>query len=127
MMMKILLVDDDEIILEAISGTLKKEGYEVISVSDGFQALDKVETEDFDMVISDIMMPNLSGLTLLTLLKRHYKNDVPVLLISSLDKVEIILSALGMGADDFILKPLNFLELVIRVKKLITASQVINN
>jgi DNA-binding response OmpR family regulator len=119
--MKILIVDDDAIILETVVRNLRADGYDVFSASDGVKALDMLETKQFDLVISDIMMPNLSGLGLLNILKKHYFNRIPVILISSLDRSEIILSALGMGADDFILKPVNFLELNIRVKKILDA------
>jgi DNA-binding response OmpR family regulator len=118
--MKILIVDDDLIMLETISTILEKEGFAVTTADSGYKALDLIIARHFDLIISDIMMPNLSGLTLLGMLKKHYNNSVPVILISSLDKGEIILSAMGMGADDFVLKPVNFLELTIRVKKLLS-------
>ncbi len=115
--MKILVVDDDDFVLETIRKTLSSDGYEVKTASDGVKALELIESKHFDLIISDIMMPNMSGLTLLDIINRHYFRKMPVILISSLDKAEIILSALGMGAADFILKPVNFLELSIRVKK----------
>lgn len=115
--MKILIVDDDPFMLETLSRILNADGYEVLTASDGVKAVEMLEEKEFDLVISDIMMPNLSGLGLLNILKKHYFNRVPVILVSSLDKVEIILSALSMGANDFILKPVNFLELKIRVQK----------
>jgi DNA-binding response OmpR family regulator len=122
--MKILVVDDDDFILETISKTLKADGYDVQTASDGVIALSLIENKHFDLIISDIMMPNMSGLTLLDIVNRHYFNKIPLILISSLDKAEIILSALGMGAADFILKPVNFLELSIRVKKYLNKQPV---
>ncbi|HET6244317.1 MAG: response regulator [Bacteroidetes bacterium] len=119
--MKILIVDDDPIILETLSRILTADGFEVITASDGVKAFDLLEEKKIDMVISDIMMPNMSGLGLLKILKEHYLKRIPVILISSLDKCEIILSALKMGADDFVLKPVNFLELKIRIEKQINA------
>jgi DNA-binding response OmpR family regulator len=115
--MKILVVDDDEFVLETVKRNLKADGFEVFTASDGVKALEFLENKEVDLVISDIMMPKMSGLTLLDILQKHYFNKMPVILVSSLDKAEIILSALGMGAADFILKPVNFLELNIRVKK----------
>jgi two-component system, sensor histidine kinase ChiS len=115
--MKILVVDDDDFVLETIRKTLSAEGYEVITASNGVDAVDLMEHKHFDLIISDIMMPKMSGLSLLDIINRHYFSKMPVILISSLDKAEIILSALGMGAADFILKPVNFMELSIRVKK----------
>jgi DNA-binding response OmpR family regulator len=117
--MKILVVDDDAILLEAISFNLKEDGYDVITANDGFKALDIIQRQEhLDLIISDIMMPNMSGLSLLSLLKKFYFDKVPVILISSLDKGDVVLSAMKLGAHDFIVKPFNIDELSLRVKKL---------
>jgi DNA-binding response OmpR family regulator len=117
--MKILVVDDDSILLEAISFNLKEDGYDVITANDGFKALDIIQRQEhLDLIISDIMMPNMSGLSLLSLLKKFYFDKVPVILISSLDKGDVVLSAMKLGAHDFIVKPFNIDELSLRVKKL---------
>jgi two-component system, sensor histidine kinase ChiS len=121
--MKILVVDDDDFVLATIKKILCADGYDVKTASDGVKALELIESRHFDLIISDIMMPNMSGLSLLDIINRHYFSKMPVILISSLDKAEIILSALGMGAADFILKPVNFLELSIRVKKYLYKSE----
>ena len=115
--MKILVIDDDKVMLEAIEYSLKADGYEVITAEDGMQALEILEKKEINLIISDIMMPNMSGLGLLSLLKRFYFNNIPVILISALDKGDVILSAAGLGAVDFIVKPVNFEELSLRVKK----------
>ncbi|MBA3706293.1 MAG: response regulator transcription factor [Bacteroidetes bacterium] len=120
--MKILVVDDDKMILEAISHHLSAEGYEVITATNGLQALEMAQNKKLDLIISDIMMPDLSGLSLLSMLKQFYFNKIPVIIISSLDKSDIILSSLGLGADDFMAKPINFKELSIRVKKYVKKS-----
>lgn len=117
--MKILVVDDDKMMLETIAHSLKADGYEIITAADGVKALEIIEEKELNLIISDIMMPNMSGLGLLSIMKQFYYNRIPVILISSLDKGEIILSALGMGAEDFIVKPLNFTELSLRVKKVL--------
>jgi DNA-binding response OmpR family regulator len=123
--MKVLVVDDDLLMLETISTILEKDGYHVIVADNGYRALDLLTTRKFDLVLCDIMMPNFSGLSLLSVLKKHYAH-LPVILLSSLDKSEIILSAVGMGAEDFILKPINFLELSIRIKKILTSVNLLN-
>jgi len=115
--MKILVVDDDKMILEAITHSLTSEGYEVITATNGLQALEMAQNKKLDLIISDIMMPDLSGLSMLSMLKQFYFNKIPVIIISSLDKSDVILSSLGLGADDFMAKPINFKELSIRVKK----------
>src|SRR5438105_1049621 len=117
--MKILVVDDDKMVLEAITHHLTLEGYQVITAENGLQALELAQNEDLDLIISDIMMPDLSGLSLLSMLKQFYFNKIPVIIISALDKSDVILSSLGLGADDFMAKPINFRELSLRVKKYI--------
>ena len=115
--MNILIVDDDALTLEAIQYRLKDQGYSVATAEDGVKALEIIEKQDLNLIICDIMMPNMSGLGLLSLLKQFYFNKIPVILISSLDKSDIILSSLSLGAQVFIAKPLNYDELLIRVKK----------
>ncbi|MDQ3046192.1 MAG: response regulator [Bacteroidota bacterium] len=103
--MKILVIDDDRMMQESISYTLKNEGYDVILADDGYVALDMIDKQKFDLIISDILMPNLSGLGLLSLLKQFYFNRIPVILISSLNKADVIAQSLGLGAVAFITKP----------------------
>lgn len=117
--LRILVVDDDRMLIEAIAFTLESDGYEVITADDGFQALDIIQKQEpLDLIISDIMMPNMTGLGLLSLLKKFYFDTVPVILMSTLDKKEVILSAMKLGAHDFILKPFNLEELSLRVQRL---------
>ena len=115
--MKVLIVDDDKLMLEAISFSLKGDGCEVLIAEDGCKALNILEKETIDLIVSDIMMPTMSGLGLLNLLKQYYFNRIPVIIISSLDKGDVILCSLGLGAENFIAKPINFKELSTRVKK----------
>lgn len=109
--MKILVVEDDKLMLKAIVHNLNEKGYETITAEDGFVALDLIQKQKVDLIISDIMMPNISGLALLNLLKQFYYNNIPVILISSLDKGDIILRSLGLGATDFVTKPIDFTKL----------------
>jgi len=115
--MKVLIVDDDKLMLEVVSHYLGAEGYETSVAEDGFQALDIIQKDKIDLIISDIMMPNISGLALLNLLKKFYFNNIPIILISSLDKKEFILRSLGLGAIDFVTKPIDFKNLSHLVKK----------
>lgn len=119
-MKKILVVDDDKILCDAIEFTLASDGFDVITAEDGFSALKVIDNQMLDLIICDIMMPNLSGLSLLSILKQYNCSKIPVILISSLDKADVISSSLGLGATDFITKPINFEELSCKVKKLTT-------
>jgi DNA-binding response OmpR family regulator len=121
--MRILVVEDDLVTLETIAFTLQAEGYDVLTASDGKKALDIVhQGEQIDLVISDIMMPNMSGLGLLTTLHQRYGNTLPVIFISALDHGHLI-SSLSIGNTQFIGKPLDFDELVMQVKKFTKAAR----
>ncbi len=117
-MKNILIVDDDPIIVKLFEQYLSSEGYTVVTAVDGFNALEKIETNIFDLIISDLMMPNLSGLTLLSISK-EFHNKIPIIFISSLDQGDIITKTLGLGADEFMVKPINMEELSIRIKQLL--------
>ncbi|MEW6468798.1 MAG: response regulator transcription factor [Bacteroidota bacterium] len=117
--MKVLVIDDDTMMLQAIGHSLEGEGFSVLTAQNGMEALAMVESQKPDLIISDIMLPGMSGLTLLSMLKRFYFQKIPVIIISSLDKSDIILSSLGLGAVDFMVKPINFKELLLRVKRYI--------
>jgi DNA-binding response OmpR family regulator len=117
--MKILVIDDDTMTLEAVKHCLKSDQIEVIVAQSSLEALDAIEKfkNSLGLIICDIMMPGFSGLELLSLLKNFYFNTIPVIVISSLNKADVISSSQGLGAVDFIAKPINFQELSARVKK----------
>ena len=115
--MKILVVDDDRLMLQAISYKLKDSGYEVVLAEDGYEALNIIDKIKIDLIISDVMMPNIFGLGLLSLLKQFYFNNIPVIIISSLNKADMVLHSIGLGAVDFIRKPIDFKKLLQLVKK----------
>ena len=113
---KIIVIDDDVIILQAIKTMLTHKGYSVFATTDAQDALDTLEEEEFDLIISDIMMPYVSGIELLSALKKN-QNKVPIIIISALDQQEVILTAFEEGAEDFVKKPIQLDELLIRVSK----------
>ena len=115
--MKILVVEDDEALLKYIEYWLLKDGYKIITSSTGYEALKLIESEKFDLIISDISMPSLSGLELLSYLKNKIDSKIPVILISALDQQSVIMTAIKLGASDFLVKPINYDELLIRVKR----------
>ncbi len=117
-MKRVLVIDDDKMIQESAAFQLRKEGFEVITADDGHQALDLVDRYRIDVIVCDIIMPKMSGLGLISLLKNFYLNRIPVIMISSMDKGDVVLSAIDMGADYFMAKPLDYEELVTKVKEL---------
>jgi DNA-binding response OmpR family regulator len=123
--MKILVVDDEEMSIKLIEMQLLKDNHEVLTSTDGREAVDIIKNELPDLVISDIMMPFMSGLELLEIIKAENKK-IPVILISALDDVEVVQTAIGMGADDFIIKPVKMDELALRIHR-VMANATANN
>lgn len=115
---RILLVDDEAILLKAVEFKLKKEGMDVVTANNGEMAIEKLTGgESFDLVISDVMMPGLSGIELLRQVKESQPNT-KVLLLTGLKNEDTVVDAFDLGADDFMTKPFNPKELVLRVRKL---------
>lgn len=113
-MYNVLVCDDDKAILESIRIYLDNEGYNVITASDGAQALEKIEVNDIHCVVLDIMMPRIDGLK--ATLKIREKHNFPIILLSAKSEDTDKITGLGFGADDYVTKPFNPLELVARVK-----------
>lgn len=118
--MKILLAEDEPVMAMAIKTRLKNDGYEVIYAADGREALRELEKESPDMIITDILMPYTSGLELIGIVRSTYKyKDLPIIVLSALGQESTVMEAFSIGADDFITKPLNPVELSLRVKRLL--------
>jgi DNA-binding NtrC family response regulator len=114
---RILVVDDEQIIRESLSFILKKEGYDVEEAANGKDALLKHEGTPFDIIISDIEMPEMKGVELLKQVRQRTP-QVLVVIITAFGSVETAVQALREGAADYILKPINFDDLLYRIKKL---------
>ncbi|MBB6624005.1 response regulator transcription factor [Clostridium gasigenes] len=113
-MINILVVDDDREITEAIEIYLLNEGYNVFRAFDGIQALNVIRSEEIHLIIMDIMMPNLDG-TRATIEIRKEK-QIPIIMLSAKSEDSDKILGLNLGADDYITKPFNPLELIARVK-----------
>jgi two-component system alkaline phosphatase synthesis response regulator PhoP len=114
----ILLVEDEENMHETLKLNLELEGYEVISAYDGAAAMKAVSNEYFDLIIMDIMLPEIDGINV-TQNIRLTNNEVPILILSAKNNSEDKVLGLKKGADDYLTKPFNLEELLLRVKKLI--------
>jgi two-component system, OmpR family, alkaline phosphatase synthesis response regulator PhoP len=114
----ILLVEDEENLQEALKLNLELEGYEVTCAGDGAEALRKTEHEYFDLIILDIMLPEVDGISVTETL-RLKQNDVPILIVSARSSSADRVLGLKKGADDYLNKPFNLEELLLRVHKLI--------
>lgn len=113
-MTTVLVCDDDEAILESLRIYLSQEGFNIITAVDGEDALSKIEQNEIHCVVLDIMMPKLDGLR--TTLKIRERFNFPIILLSAKSEDTDKITGLGFGADDYVTKPFNPLELVARVK-----------
>ena len=125
-MLKILIAEDDRELRQLFSHVLIKNGYTVTGVSNGQQALDAMDNDFFDLIISDIMMPVMDGYTLVRQL-RDSGNTIPVLMITAKDAFDDMRLGFQFGVDDFMVKPINISEMVLRVKALLRRAQMIND
>ncbi len=112
--MNILVCDDDKEIVEAISIYLEQEGYTVWKAYDGLEALEIVNSQSMQLLIIDVMMPNLDGIH--AVLELRKKSNIPVIILSAKSEDTDKIMGLTIGADDYVTKPFNPLELVARVK-----------
>ena len=118
----ILLVEDEENLHEALKLNLEMEGYEVESAYAGNEALRKIESEYFDLIIMDIMLPEIDGISITESI-RLSNNEVPILMLSAKNTSADRVLGLRKGADDYLTKPFNLEELLLRVDKLIEKSK----
>src|SRR5690349_13927607 len=114
----ILLVEDEENLHEALKLNLELEGYDVTSAFDGATALNSVQGEYFDLIILDVMLPEMDGINVTETI-RISNNEVPILILSAKNSSADRVLGLKKGADDYLTKPFNLEELLLRVHKLI--------
>jgi len=124
-MLKILIAEDDKELRQLFQHVLMKHGYIVKGVSNGKEALDVLENEYFDLIISDIMMPVMDGYELVRLL-RDSGNTIPVMMITAKDAYDDMRLGFLSGTDDYMIKPINVNEMVLRVGALLRRAQMIN-
>lgn len=116
-MAPIMIVDDDPYIRELVRVFMLKEGFDVIEASDGADALKQLEAVQVDMVIMDIMMPNMDGWELCKELREHY--DIPLLMLTAKGETSQKVKGFELGTDDYLVKPFEPVELAMRVKALL--------
>ncbi|MBP1931737.1 response regulator transcription factor [Ammoniphilus resinae] len=113
----VLVVDDDKEIRDAIEIYLKNEGLSIVQAKDGIEAIEKLHEHDIHLIILDIMMPRLDGIS--TTFKIRENKNIPILILSAKSEDTDKILGLQVGADDYITKPFNPLELIARVKSLL--------
>lgn len=116
--LKILLVEDEKDLNRSITKLLKKNNFSVDSAFDGQEALDYLDYNEYDVIILDIMMPNMNGYTFIEhMRKRNF--TIPVLMLTAKDSLEDKIKGLDLGADDYLVKPFEFQELLARIRALL--------
>lgn len=112
-MIKILVVEDDEGIRGLLKMSLTKNGYHVETASDGAKAVDMVESQSFDLILLDIMLPEIDGFTLFGYIEEY---NIPTIFLTAKASVQDKVKGLRMGAEDYIVKPFDILELIARIE-----------
>lgn len=125
-MMKLLIVEDDQQLQQMFIRILNKHGYSAVGVSNGQLALDALDKDYFDLIITDIMMPEMDSFELVQQL-RDVGNMIPILMITAKDAFDDMSLGFRYGVDDYMVKPININEMVLRVKALLRRAQMIND
>lgn len=125
-MMKTLVIEDDIKILEVLDLGLQEAGFEVDKASDGILGLEKLRKNTYDIIILDVMLPGIDGLTLLSKMRAE-KITTPVLILSAKKTLEERVEGLQLGGDDYLVKPFAFAELLARIRALIRRSSTPHN
>jgi len=114
---KVLIAEDNAMMLKTIEFKLGQENFEVISCANGKEALEKINLENPDIIVTDLMMPYFSGLDLIGKVKIEMKLPIPIIILSGVGLEKTVLEAFELGADDFITKPFSPNELIVRIKR----------
>ena len=117
---KILLAEDNSILSLLLKFRLEKEGYALLIAVDGKEAIDLIEKHNPELILTDIMMPFVSGLEVISHVRNKLNKETPIIVFSSAGQEEIVLNAFNLGANDFMSKPFSPNELVIRAKRLLS-------
>lgn len=124
-MFHILVVEDDKNLQKLVATVLNKHGYKVYSASDGDEALDLLDTQHIDLMVSDVMMPRMDGYDLTTAL-REAGFQMPILMITARDSLDDKKKGFRAGTDDYMVKPIDMDEMVLRVAALLRRANIMN-
>lgn len=119
--MKILIAEDEPMVLKTLCLYLGRAGFNVVTAADGKSAMDIFELEKPDMVVTDLLMPSASGNELISFIRNTMESKVPIVVVSTVGLENSVISALKLGADDYIVKPLRLNEVVARVNRFVRA------
>jgi DNA-binding response OmpR family regulator len=122
-MFQILVVEDDASLRRLMAAALKQNGYEPFTANDGLEALDVLEKTNIDLLISDIMMPNMDGYELTRQLRRA-NYDLPVIMVTAKETFEDKQKGFAVGVDDYMVKPIDINEMILRVAAVLRRSKM---
>ena len=124
-MFHILIAEDDSELNQLFQHVLRRSGYEATGVENGVQALEALDSAYYDLIISDVMMPGMDGLELVSALREN-GNNIPVLMITAKDAFDDMRSGFASGTDDYMVKPVNINEMVLRVGALLRRARMVS-
>lgn len=123
-MKHVLVVEDDYMLLKIIAMILKRQGYEVYQARNGLEATEALRERDYDLVLTDIILPYTTGLELLGMMRNSRRHRrTPVVIVSAITNEDTLLEGFRLGADDYLKKPFAPGELVFRINRLLTAQR----
>lgn len=119
--MNILIIDDERLIVKGIKSSLEVQGYNVYTAYTGYEALDIINRENIDFIILDLMLPDIDGMMLCKRIRENY--DTPIIMLTAKDGDYDKILGFELGADDYMTKPFNVLELIARIKAILRRSE----
>ncbi len=122
--MNILICENEEILLTALEFRMRKQGFNLMIAKSGDEARKIIQSHSPDLLIIDILKPQIEGLEVIKFATKHLQTFIPIIAISSLDEGDVILEAFRLGANDFITKPFNPTELILRVRRIFQEVEV---
>ncbi len=120
-MKRILVAEDNKLIQDTVVFKLQRDGYEVVKAVDGKECMECLQSGTFDLLITDLFMPYISGHEIISSVRSEMKIDLPILVLSAAGAEETVLKAFELGADDYMVKPFSLGELSIRVRKILAS------
>jgi len=117
--MRIILSEDNDILRKSLSFFLESKGFTVDQFSDGKEALNAIETNDYDLILTDINMPGISGMEITQYVRESLGSDIPIIILTSSGVEQTELDSFDLGANEFIAKPISPAVLLVRINKLL--------
>jgi DNA-binding response OmpR family regulator len=117
--MRVILAEDNDILRKSLSYFLESKGFTVDQFPDGKEALDAIESNSYDLILTDINMPGISGMEITQHVRQHINSDIPIIIFTSSGVEQTELDSFDIGANEFIAKPVSPAVLLVRINKLL--------